>query len=49
MKVEWKHCSVGEATWEIELEMRADILTCSKLQVLSFVICLRMNILFSSR
>ena len=48
VKVQWKHRSVGEATWETEsLTYVPDILNFLKLQVLSFTLCSRTNMIFS--
>ena len=38
VKVQWKHRSVGEATWETESDMRARHPQLLKLQVLSFTL-----------
>ena len=44
VKVQWKHLSVGEATWETESDKRARY---PQLQVITFTLCSRTNMIFS--
>lgn len=47
MKVQWKHRSVGEVTWETKLDMCARYPLFFKLYVFSFALCSRTKMVLS--
>ena len=47
VKVQWKHRSVREATWRQSLACVPDILNFLKLQVITFTLCSRTDMIFS--